>query len=162
MLLSTVDRSLSQAISQNCLPSSCSSTLLKEISFFVFATQSRINIVFIMMVNSIKVSFISIDLMEKVIKSPNLFVMQIEVDTYNLAKMWMFLKLNTTWEGQKKDLLSDSNAYFQARAGDRVFLETDEGSKFTRVFQAVRLHHVICDVKAVRQLDQDKIIPSGV
>lgn len=115
-----------------------------------------------MMVTSIKCSFISTDLMEKVIKSPNLFVMQIEVDTYNLAKMWMFLKLNTTWEGQKKDLLSDSNAYFQARAGDRVFLETDEGSKFTRVFQAVRLHHVICDVKAVRQLDQDKIIPSGV
>ncbi|CAB3994466.1 germ cell-less -like 1 [Paramuricea clavata] len=104
---------------------------------------------------------ISVDLMEKVIKSPNLFVMQIEVDTYNLAKMWMFLKLNSSWEGRKKDLLSDANAHFQARTGDRAFLETDEGSKYTCVFQAVRLQNVICDVKAVRQLDQDKIIPNG-
>ena len=100
--------------------------------------------------------------MEKVIKSPNLFVMQIEVDTYNLAKMWMFLKLDSSWEGIKKDLLSDANTYFQARAsGGRAFLDTDEGSKYTCVFQAVRLHHVICDVKAVRQLDQDNIIPNG-
>ena len=99
--------------------------------------------------------------MEKVIKSPSLFVMQIEVDTYNLAKMWMFLKLDSSWEGIKKDLLSDANAYFQARAGDRAFLETDEGLKYTCVFQGVRLHHVICDLKAVRQLDQDRIIPDG-
>ena len=99
--------------------------------------------------------------MEKVIKSPNLFVMQIEVDTYNLVKTWMFLKMDSSWEGIKKDLLSDANAYFQARVGDRAFLETDEGSKYTSVFQAIRLHHVICDVKAVKQLDQDKIIPSG-
>ena len=99
--------------------------------------------------------------MEKVIKSPNLFVMQIEVDTYNLAKMWMFLKLDSSWQGSKKDLLSDANAYFQAKAGDRAFLETDEGSKYTCVFRAVRLHHVICDVKAVKQLDQDKILPTG-
>jgi BTB/POZ domain-containing protein 13 len=106
-------------------------------------------------------SVFSVDLMEKVIKSPNLFVMQIEVDIYNLAKMWMFLKLNSSWEGKKKDLLSDANAHFQARTGDRAFLETDEGSKYTCVFQAVRLHNVICDVKAVRQLDQDKIIPNG-
>lgn len=106
--------------------------------------------------------FCSIDLMEKVIKSPNLFVMQIEVDTYNLAKMWMFLRLDTSWKGNKKDLLSDSTTYFQVRPGDKAFLETEEGSKYTCVFQAVRLHHVICDVKAVRQLDQDKIVPSGM
>jgi BTB/POZ domain-containing protein 13 len=99
--------------------------------------------------------------MERVIKSPNLFVMQIEVDIYNLAKTWMFLKLDSSWEGVKKDLLPDANAYFQARVGDRAFLETDEGSKYTCVFQGVRLHHVICDVKAVRQLDQDRIIPNG-
>lgn len=99
--------------------------------------------------------------MEKVIKSPNLFVMQIEVDTYNFAKMWMFLKLDGDWEGTKKDLLTDANAYFQARVGDCTFLETDEGSKYTRVFEGVRLNHVICDLKAVRQLDQDRIIPSG-
>ena len=99
--------------------------------------------------------------MEKVIKSPNLFVMQIEVDTYNLVKTWMFLKLDSSWEGNKKDLLSDANAYFRARPGDRTFLETDEGAKYACVFQAVRLHHVICDVKAVKNLDQDRIVPSG-
>lgn len=99
--------------------------------------------------------------MEQVIKSPNLFVMQIEVDTYNLVKMWMFLKLNLAWEGSKKDLLAHSNTFFQSRTSDRAFLETDEGAKFACVFQSVRLHHVICDIKAVRQLDQDKIIPSG-
>lgn len=99
--------------------------------------------------------------MEQVVKSPNLFVMQIEVDTYNLAKMWMFLKLNPAWEGSKKDLLLNSNTYFQSRTSERAFLETEEGEKFTCVFQAIRLHHVICDIKAVRQLDQDKIIPNG-
>lgn len=103
---------------------------------------------------------ISIELMEQVVKSPNLFVMQIEVDTYNLAKMWMFLKLNPSWEGNKKDLLLNSNTYFQSRTSERAFLETEEGGKFTCVFEAIRLHHVICDIKAVRQLDQDKIIPN--
>ena len=99
--------------------------------------------------------------MEKIIKSPNLFVMQIEVDTYNLTKMWMFLKINPNWEGNKKDLLLNANTYFQTRKSEFAFLETDEGSKFTCVFEAIRLHHVICDIKAVRQLDQDNILPNG-
>ena len=99
--------------------------------------------------------------MEKIIKSPNLFVMQIEVDTYNLTKMWMFLKINPNWEGNKKDLLLNANTYFQTRRSEFAFLETDEGLKFTCVFEAIRLHHVICDIKAVRQLDQDNIIPNG-
>ncbi|XP_046845056.1 germ cell-less protein-like 1 [Xenia sp. Carnegie-2017] len=101
----------------------------------------------------------SIDLMEKVIGSPNLFVMQIEVDVYNLAKMWMFLKVETSWQGSKKDLLQDANTYFQSRQRHISFLETEQGAKYVRVFKGIKLHHVICDIKAVKQLDEDKIIP---
>ena len=94
-------------------------------------------------------------------KSPDLFVMQIEVDIYNLLKMWTFLKLNTAWSGNRKELSTQSTEYFRAREGDGAFLETTKGLEFAAAFRGIRLYHVINDVRSVQLLDNDKIIPQG-
>mgnify|MGYP001795106805 CR=1 FL=1 len=98
--------------------------------------------------------------MEQVVKSPDLFVMQIEVDIYNLLKMWTFLKLHSDWSGTRKELSTQSTEYFRTR-GDEVFLETIEGLEYAAAFGGIRLYHVINDVRSIALLDEDRIIPQG-
>lgn len=104
---------------------------------------------------------ISVELMSEVVNSQELFVMQIEVDVYNLLKVWAYLHLHPNWEGSWKDVRAQSNTYFASRATDSslCFLETDEGRKFVPAFRAIRLHHVVNDIRSIQLLDTDRIIP---
>ena len=97
------------------------------------------------------------------VSSQELFVMQIEVDVYNLLKVWAYLHLHPNWEGSWKDVRAQSNTYFASRATDSslCFLETDEGRKFVPAFRAIRLHHVVNDIRSIQLLDTDRIIPQG-
>ncbi|EDO42633.1 predicted protein [Nematostella vectensis] len=103
----------------------------------------------------------SIDLMEQVIKSPNLFVMQIEVDLYTLLVMWTYIKLHPSWEGQRKDLRGVATGFLQQRnqLTDTSLLESDEGKPFVPAFRAVRLEHVINDARSVQLLENDNVLP---
>lgn len=102
---------------------------------------------------------ISIELMSKVVNSQGLFVMQIEVDVYNLLKVWAYVHLYPDCTGSWKDVRSQANAYFSSREGDMCFLETEEGKAFVSAFKSIRFHHVINDLRSIQLVDNDRIIP---
>jgi len=99
--------------------------------------------------------------MTQVLNSQGLFVMQIEVDVYNLLKVWTYVHLYPDCTGGWKDVRAQTNAYFLTRESDMCFLETDEGKAFVPAFRAIRLHHVINDLRSIQLLDTDRIIPQG-
>ena len=100
--------------------------------------------------------------MTQVVNSQGLFVMQIEVDVYNLLKVWVYTQLHPDCTGSWKDIRERSNTYFSSRASDvNCFLDTDEGKVFVPAFRAIRLHHVVNDLRSIRLLDTDRIIPQG-
>ena len=99
--------------------------------------------------------------MSEVVNSQGLFVMQIEVDVYNLLKVWTYVHLYPDCTGSWKDVRTQTNAYFSSRESDLSFLETEEGKAFVPAFRAIRLHHVINDLRSVQLLDTDRIIPQG-
>lgn len=104
--------------------------------------------------------------MSQVINSQGLFVMQIEVDVYNLLKMWVYVRLHPDCAGSWKDVRELANTYFSSRASDcsamKCFLETDEGKVFVPAFRSIRLHHVVNDLRSIQLLDTDRIIPQGI
>ena len=108
----------------------------------------------------------SIELMSQVITSQGLFVMQIEVDVYNLLKMWVYVRLHPDCAGSWKDVRELANTYFSSMASDcsvmNCFLETDEGKVFVPAFRSIRLHHVVNDLRSIQLLETDRIIPQGI
>ncbi|XP_053701021.1 germ cell-less protein-like 1 isoform X2 [Synchiropus splendidus] len=103
------------------------------------------------------------ELMEQLIHSSDLFVMQVEMDVYTALKKWMFLQLNPTWDGPIKQLLVDADAWFCKRRSDQCekepFLNTEEGAAFCSVFKHVRLQYIINDLASARILERDNILP---
>ena len=104
--------------------------------------------------------------MSQVINSQGLFVMQIEVDVYNLLKMWVYVRLHPDCAGSWKDVRELANTHFSSRASDcpvmNCFLETDEGKVFVPAFRSIRLHHVVNDLRSIQLLETDRIIPQGI
>ncbi|KAM8873030.1 germ cell-less protein-like 1 isoform 1-T2 [Synchiropus picturatus] len=103
------------------------------------------------------------ELMEQLIQSSDLFVMQVEMDVYTALKKWMFLQLNPAWDGPIKQLLVDADAWFCKRRSDQCekepFLNTEEGAAFCSVFKHVRLQYIINDLASARILERDNILP---
>ncbi|KAI8521895.1 Germ cell-less protein-like 1 [Branchiostoma belcheri] len=109
---------------------------------------------------------LSVDLMEKLVRSPSLFVMQVEMDVYTMLKKWSFLKLHPDWNLPIKQLMSETDQYFIGRNTDTAdpvsfFLESGEGRQFVSVFQNIRLKHIINDLMSTKVISRDKIIPIG-
>ncbi|KAL2768645.1 germ cell-less protein-like 2, partial [Daubentonia madagascariensis] len=106
---------------------------------------------------------LNIDLMNLLISSSSLLVMQKEMDVYTTLKEWMFLRLNPAWKGSMKQLLVNANNWFskhRACVGNTAFLETKEGITFQPVFKKLRFQHIICDLASTRVIEQDSLIPS--
>ncbi|XP_016021801.1 germ cell-less protein-like 1 [Rousettus aegyptiacus] len=106
---------------------------------------------------------LSIDLMEMLISSSNLLVMQKEMDVYTTLKEWMFIRLNPAWKGSIRQLLVHANQWFSRHreAVDAIaFLDTTEGIAFQPVFKKLRFHHMICDLASTKVIEQDTVIPS--
>ena len=106
---------------------------------------------------------LSTDLMNLVISSSNLFVMQKEIDIYTTLKQWMFLRLNPGWKGTMKQLLVNANNWFSRHKehdGSISFLETKQGIVFQPVFKNLRFQHIICDLASTKVIEQDALIPS--
>ncbi|KAM4819411.1 germ cell-less protein-like 2 [Thomomys bottae] len=106
---------------------------------------------------------ISLDLMNLLITSSNLLVMQKEVDIYTTLKQWMFLHLNPDWKGSINQLLVIANNWLSNHmqcASGATFLETRQGKPFQPVFKKLRFHHIICDLASTGVIEKDHIIPS--
>uniref|UniRef100_A0A672JI37 Germ cell-less, spermatogenesis associated n=1 Tax=Salarias fasciatus TaxID=181472 RepID=A0A672JI37_SALFA len=103
------------------------------------------------------------EVMEQLIQSSDLFVMQVEMDVYTALKKWMFLQLNPSWDGPIKQLLADADAWLCKRRTDMCerepFLNTEEGVPFRSVFKFVRLQYIINDLASARILERDNILP---
>uniref|UniRef100_A0A3Q3K7V2 BTB domain-containing protein n=1 Tax=Monopterus albus TaxID=43700 RepID=A0A3Q3K7V2_MONAL len=99
------------------------------------------------------------EVMEQLIQSSDLFVMQVEMDVYTALKKWMFVQLNLSWDGPIKQLLADSDAWLCKRRTGTPFLNTEEGAPFRSVFKYVRLQYIINDLASARILERDNILP---
>ncbi|KTF78131.1 hypothetical protein cypCar_00046963, partial [Cyprinus carpio] len=103
------------------------------------------------------------EIMEQLIQSSDLFVMQVEMDVYTALKKWMFLQLNPSWDGPIKQLLLDADAWLckrRSEAGEEEpFLNTDDGTPFVPVFRHIRLQYIINDLASARLLERDNILP---
>uniref|UniRef100_A0A8C3G6W8 Germ cell-less, spermatogenesis associated n=1 Tax=Cyclopterus lumpus TaxID=8103 RepID=A0A8C3G6W8_CYCLU len=101
--------------------------------------------------------------MEQLIQSSDLFVMQVEMDVYTALKKWMFLQLNPSWDGPIKQLLADADAWLCKRRTDlcekEPFLNTEDSEPFRSVFRHVRLQYIINDLASARILERDNILP---
>uniref|UniRef100_A0A8C3AAI2 Germ cell-less, spermatogenesis associated n=1 Tax=Cyclopterus lumpus TaxID=8103 RepID=A0A8C3AAI2_CYCLU len=97
--------------------------------------------------------------MEQLIQSSDLFVMQVEMDVYTALKKWMFLQLNPSWDGPIKQLLADADAWLCKRRTGTPFLNTEDSEPFRSVFRHVRLQYIINDLASARILERDNILP---
>lgn len=100
---------------------------------------------------------ISVELMELLVSSPDLYVMQTELSLYTLLRYWMYLKLHP---GEEDISASDEQLqYFANRQSSVAFLNTPKGRPFEKCLRALRLHNLLNHHVDIRVLKQDKIIP---
>ncbi|CAN0208095.1 unnamed protein product [Lampetra planeri] len=114
---------------------------------------------------------ISVDLMDLVVSSSELFVMQVEMDIYSLLKKWLFLQVFPAWEGSLKELATDTDAWLKAQRedgeGGRGISPSASGwvldSACVRVhsqpFRSVRLQHVLNDLASSGIVERDRLVP---
>ncbi|XP_033644165.1 germ cell-less protein-like 1 isoform X2 [Asterias rubens] len=100
---------------------------------------------------------LSLELFEQVIRSPDLFVLQVEMDVYSMVKKFVFLKLVPSWNGNFKNLSKDADVFFRSYKPG-TFLQTERGQKFESLFQGVRLQHIINDLSASKHIEKDHIM----
>ncbi|XP_033735521.1 germ cell-less protein-like 1 isoform X2 [Pecten maximus] len=108
---------------------------------------------------------ISIEMMTDLIASPDLSVMQVEMDVYNLLKKWIFVRLKPTWSGNNKDLTKDCDNFFRGLVTSTgtdekklAFLTTSDGQQFLLPYCKVRWHHILTDLSSLKILEKDCII----
>ncbi|XP_055535163.1 protein germ cell-less [Wyeomyia smithii] len=104
---------------------------------------------------------ISIELMELLVASSDLYVMQTELSLYTLLRFWMFLKLNVTSDSDCEKISSSDEQmqYFAQRQSSVPFLSTVKGKPFEKSFRALRLHNLLNHHVDIKVLKQDNIIP---
>ena len=92
-------------------------------------------------------------LMSKVLSSPSLFVLQVEMDIYTMLKKWLFLRITS---GDGKDSLQSKTEregssivrkHFRKlySVSNTPFLETSEGLPFKDAFYSVRFCNILRD-----------------
>ncbi|XP_013388946.1 germ cell-less protein-like 1 [Lingula anatina] len=105
---------------------------------------------------------ISIDLMKLLVSSPNLYVMQVEMDVYTMLKKWMFLLCTPTWSGSSKQVAEEADSYFRSTEPPTVyFLETEKGQQYVEAFQCLRFQHLVNDITSTQVLERDRIVPES-
>lgn len=106
---------------------------------------------------------LGVEMMEQLIQSSDLFVMQVEMDVYTALKKWMFLQLNPSWDCPIKQLLLEADAWLCKRRSetgdDEPFLNTDDGMMFVPVFRHIHLQYIVNDLASARMLERDNILP---
>lgn len=106
---------------------------------------------------------IEASLMTRLISSPDLAVIQVEMDIYQLLKKWLFVQLQSSEESDRnlnceadfKHLMS----YLNTLRKDSLSILESIDEKYMAVFEGVRLCHVITDFKCAATLENEHIIP---
>ncbi|XP_075813125.1 germ cell-less protein-like 2 [Microtus pennsylvanicus] len=101
-------------------------------------------------------------LMYLLISSPDLLVMQKEMDIYTTLKQWIFLYFNPSWKGTVRQMLTKSDTWLyrhMKRIDNISFLESEEGLIFQPIFKKLRFQHIICGLNDTATLEQDRLIP---
>ncbi|XP_065075702.1 protein germ cell-less [Ochlerotatus camptorhynchus] len=99
---------------------------------------------------------ISVELMELLVASPDLYVMQTELSLYTLLRYWMYLKLHLG--GEELGASDEQLQYFANRQSSVAFLNTPKGRQFEKCFRALRLHNLLNHHVDIRVLKQDNIV----
>lgn len=105
-----------------------------------------------------KLRFIEIGLMEKLVASPELCVMQTEFSLYIVLRCWLFLKLVPDWDPDKVST-GEPSSFFSKREDETPFLETTLGRNFEMPFRALRIKNLLNHNIDIKVLKQDNIIP---
>ncbi|XP_055918536.1 protein germ cell-less [Eupeodes corollae] len=104
---------------------------------------------------------INIDLMTALISSPDLYVMQTEFSLYTLIRTWMYMRLFPNYDPENCSA-EEANApqnYFSNRHDKNSFLETSEGNRFIKTFQALRTEYLTNHHMDLKTVLADNIIP---
>jgi BTB/POZ domain-containing protein 13 len=103
------------------------------------------------------------DLLVDLIQSPELFVMQVEMDVYTMAKKWLFLQMCPTWSGEDSKLLPSCDSFFQelGEKNKMEFLLTEGGRQYCPLFRSVRYRAIINDGASIRSVEEDRIVPNA-
>lgn len=121
-----------------------------------------------LMIQSMKGQHIGIDpaLMSRILNSPKMFVVQVEMDVYTMLRKWLYYRINHHHDtkGGGGDSNHDSKEvlkFFRDRfkSTDQRFLQSEIGREFIEVFQAVRFCNIIRDYGCCREIEIDGIIP---
>ncbi|KAJ9578457.1 hypothetical protein L9F63_005327, partial [Diploptera punctata] len=102
---------------------------------------------------------ISVDLMEKLVSSSDLFVMQTEFSLYVLLRFWVFLQLHPEWDSSSRESLLEAHIFFQNRTDDEPFLLSHEGRIYSGAFRALRFQHLVNHHLDIEMLKTDRIVP---
>eukprot|EP00118_Oscarella_pearsei_P004116 m.17109 g.17109 ORF g.17109 m.17109 type:complete len:470 (+) comp27320_c0_seq3:51-1460(+) len=107
---------------------------------------------------------VSEDLLCRLVQSSGLFVMQVEMDLYTLAKQWLYLQLfpqSSCTEMPKLQAEADAHFASKREDSDVAFLDTKEGKLHRDLFKGIRFQHIINDVSSVRMVDKEAIVPQS-
>lgn len=132
---------------------------------------------------------ISVELMTKLVASPDLYVMQTEFSLYTLLRTWMYLRLHPLYDSENTDIepsagncdrnrnggsdsINSNNSnncsqsladlvkdYFVNRSERRSFLATLQGQQFVLPFQALRTQYLTNHHTDLKIVLNDNIVP---
>lgn len=105
--------------------------------------------------------YLSEELLKLLLMSKHFVVMQVEMDIYNFLKIWLYLQLHPTCELPLKKLVGETQKFFheQKNKNHTEFLSCPMGSKFVDVFKCLRVQNMVGDIKCIKLLEKDFIIP---
>nr|CAD7397760.1 unnamed protein product [Timema poppensis] len=104
-----------------------------------------------------------IELMTKLVASPELMVIYSEKAVYDLLKVWVYLQVTPTsiWLDLTPNKIIKLLKTMPRRDRSMSYLETDEGKCYLPVFEALRLSHVLEDIFGVKTVEEDNVIPQN-
>ncbi|CAG2057220.1 unnamed protein product, partial [Timema podura] len=99
---------------------------------------------------------ISVELMTKLVASPDLAVELTEFSVYTILKLWVLLKIRPDWE----QFTNESEVIETCRNDhEKLNLQSDKSKVFKPAFQALRLPHILCHEDHLKTLEEDKLFP---
>nr|CAD7445901.1 unnamed protein product [Timema bartmani] len=99
---------------------------------------------------------ISVELMTKLVASPDLAVELTEFSVYTILKLWVLLKIRPDWE----QFTNESEVIETCRNDhEKLNLQSDKSKVFKPAFQALRLPHILCHEDHLKTLEEDELFP---
>ncbi|CAN8019936.1 hypothetical protein HPB47_006585 [Ixodes persulcatus] len=98
------------------------------------------------------------DLMQRLVASPSLVVVQTEFSLYLLLSIWAYLREHACWKGDQKEACQQAHKYFKEREQSGSFVASLEGEEYAGAFEALRIEHLINHPLDVEMLELDNII----